>query len=32
VNLNAEKLGETGLPKTMEKGFTSFFKNLFRGR
>ena len=32
VNLNAEKLGESGLPKTLEKGFTSFFKNLFRGR
>lgn len=32
VNLNAEKLSETGLPKTLEKGFTSFFKNLFRGR
>jgi len=32
VNLNAEKLTESGLPKTLEKGFTSFFKNLFRGR
>ena len=32
VNLNAEKLSETGLPKTLEKGFSSFFKNLFRGR
>jgi uncharacterized protein involved in outer membrane biogenesis len=32
VNLNAEKLGESGLPKALEKGFTSFFKNLFRGR
>jgi len=32
VNLNTEKLGETGLPKTLEKGFSSFFKNLFRGR
>jgi len=32
VNLNAEKLGESGLPKTLEKGFSSFFKNLFRNR
>ncbi len=32
VNLNAEKLNESGLPKTVEKGFSSFFKNLFRGR
>lgn len=32
VNLNAEKLGESGMPKTLEKGFTSFFKNLFRGK
>lgn len=32
VNLNAEKLSESGLPKTVEKGFTSYFKNLFRGR
>jgi hypothetical protein len=32
VNLNAEKLGETGLPKNLEKGFTSFFKNMFRGK
>ena len=32
VNLNAAKLSESGLPKTVEKGFTSFFKNLFRGR
>ena len=32
VNLDAAKLGESGLPKTMEKGFSSFFKNLFRGR
>jgi uncharacterized protein involved in outer membrane biogenesis len=32
VNLNVEKLAESGLPKTMEKGFTSFFKNLFRNR
>jgi len=32
VNLNAEKLGEAGLPKNVEKGFTSFFKNLFRSR
>jgi len=32
VNLNAEKLGESGLPKTLEKGFSSFFKNLFRGK
>ncbi len=32
VNLNAEKLGEAGLPKAIEKGVGSFFKNLFRGR
>jgi hypothetical protein len=32
VNLNAAKLSESGLPKTVEKGFSSFFKNLFRGR
>jgi uncharacterized protein involved in outer membrane biogenesis len=32
VNLNAEKLGESGLPKNLEKGFSAFFKNLFRGK
>jgi uncharacterized protein involved in outer membrane biogenesis len=32
VNLNVAKLSESGLPKTVEKGFSSFFKNLFRGR
>jgi hypothetical protein len=30
VNLNAEKLIETGLPQNTEKGFSSFFKRLFR--
>ena len=30
VNLNAEKLIETGLPQNAEKGFTSFFNRLFR--
>ena len=30
VNLNAEKLIETGLPQNKEKGFSSFFKRLFR--
>lgn len=32
VNLNAGKLSETSLPKAIEKGVGSFFKNLFRGR
>jgi AsmA protein len=32
VNLNSEKLAETALPKSVEKGFGSFFKGLFRGR
>ena len=32
VNLNVAKLSESGLPKTVEKGFSSFFKHLFRGR
>jgi AsmA protein len=32
VNLNSEKLAETALPKAIEKNFSSFFKNLFRGR
>lgn len=30
VNLNAEKLIETGLPQNAEKGYSSFFKRLFR--
>jgi hypothetical protein len=30
VNLNAEKLVETGLPQNAEKGFSAFFKRLFR--
>ena len=30
VNLNTEKLVETGLPQNAEKGFSSFFKRLFR--
>jgi hypothetical protein len=30
VNLNAEKLVETGIPQNAEKGFSSFFKRLFR--
>ena len=30
VNLHAEKLTETGLPQSAEKGFSSFFKRLFR--
>jgi hypothetical protein len=32
VNLNAEKLGATALPQKVEKGFSSFFKQLFRNR
>jgi hypothetical protein len=32
VNLNSEKLAESALPKAVEKNFSSFFKNLFRGR
>jgi hypothetical protein len=32
VNLNSEKLVETGLPRQVEKGFGSFFKQLFRNR
>jgi len=32
VNLNAGKLAETGLPQNVEKGFGSFFKQLFRSR
>ena len=32
VNLNAEKLVETGLPQNAEKGFGAFFKRLFRSR
>jgi AsmA protein len=32
VNLNAEKLAPTGLPQKMDKGFGSFFKQLFRNR
>jgi hypothetical protein len=32
VNLNTEKLLETGLPQNAEKGFSSFFKRLFRNR
>lgn len=30
VSLNAEKLIETGLPQNAEKGYSSFFKRLFR--
>ncbi len=30
VDLNAGKFAETGLPQNAEKGFTSFFKRLFR--
>jgi hypothetical protein len=30
VNLNAEKLIETGIPQSAEKGFNSFFQRLFR--
>ena len=32
VNLNTEKLGATVLQQKAEKGFTSFFKQLFRNR
>lgn len=32
VNLNAEKLVETGLPQNAEKGLGAFFKRLFRSR
>ena len=32
VNLNSEKIAESALPKAVEKNFSSFFKNLFRGR
>jgi uncharacterized protein involved in outer membrane biogenesis len=32
VNLNAQKIAETGLPPKVEKGFSSFFKQLFRNR
>ncbi len=32
VNLNAEKLVETGLPQNAEKGFSSLFNRLFRSR
>jgi hypothetical protein len=32
VNVNAEKLVETGLPPNAEKGFSAFFKRLFRSR
>jgi uncharacterized protein involved in outer membrane biogenesis len=32
VNLNAEKLVETGLPPNAEKGFSEIFKRLFRSR
>lgn len=32
VNLNAGKLAEVGLPQNVEKGFGSFFKQLFRSR
>jgi AsmA protein len=32
VDLNAGKLAEIGLPQNAEKGFSSFFKRLFRGR
>ena len=30
VNLNTDKLVETGLPENVEKGFSAFFKRLFR--
>jgi len=30
--LHAEKLVEAGLPQNVEKGFSSFFKRLFRSR
>jgi len=32
VNLNSEKLLESGVPKSAEKGLGSFFKGLFRSR
>jgi AsmA protein len=32
VHLNAGKLAEIGLPQNVEKGFGSFFKQLFRSR
>jgi AsmA protein len=32
VDLNAGKLAETGLPQSAEKGFSGFFKRLFRSR
>jgi hypothetical protein len=32
VNLNAQKIAETGLPQNLEKGFGTFFKQLFRNR
>ena len=32
VNVNSEKLAETAMPKSVEKGFSSFLKGLFRGR
>ena len=32
VNLNAQKVAETGLPQNIDKGFGSFFKQLFRNR
>jgi uncharacterized protein involved in outer membrane biogenesis len=32
VDLNASKLAETGLPQNAEKGFSTFFKRLFRSR
>jgi AsmA protein len=32
VNLNTEKLLESGVPKSAEKGLGSLFKGLFRGR
>ncbi|MSP37890.1 MAG: AsmA family protein [Deltaproteobacteria bacterium] len=32
VNVNSEKLAESALPKSVEKGFGSFFKGLFRNR
>jgi AsmA protein len=32
VNVNSEKLAETAMPRSVEKGLGSFFKGLFRGR
>jgi uncharacterized protein involved in outer membrane biogenesis len=32
VNVNSEKLAATALPRNVEKGFGSFFKDLFRSR